>query len=78
MAKVSGKYAIVGLGETTVGKRPDAATHSLHLEAMRACLEDAGSNVIDCPPDQVKIGMPVEVVFEDHQDYTLPQFRPVK
>ena len=32
------------------------------------------SNVIDCPPDQVKIGMPVEVVYEDNEGYTLPNF----
>jgi acetyl-CoA acetyltransferase len=42
MANVSGKFAIVGLGETLVGKRPEASTHSLHLEAIRNCLEDAG------------------------------------
>lgn len=34
------------------------------------------SNVIDCLPDQMKIGMPVEVVYEDNEDYTLPKFRP--
>jgi uncharacterized OB-fold protein len=34
------------------------------------------SNVIDCPPDQVRIGMPVRVVYEDHEEYTLPKFRP--
>ncbi len=42
MANLSGKCAIVGMGETTVGKRPEATTQSLHLEAIRACLEDAG------------------------------------
>ena len=31
------------------------------------------SNVIDYPPDQVKIGMVVEVVYEDNQGYTLPK-----
>ncbi|TMA68262.1 MAG: OB-fold domain-containing protein [Deltaproteobacteria bacterium] len=34
------------------------------------------SNVIECPTEQVKIGMPVQVVFEDNEDYTLPKFRP--
>ena len=29
---------IVGMGETQVGKRPDATTNSLHLEAIKACL----------------------------------------
>ncbi len=42
MANLSRKCAIVGVGETAVGKRPEASTHSLHLEAIRACLQDAG------------------------------------
>jgi uncharacterized OB-fold protein len=36
------------------------------------------SNVVDIPPDQVKIGMPVQVIYEDHESYTLPKFRPAK
>ncbi|HUK40760.1 MAG TPA: OB-fold domain-containing protein, partial [Candidatus Acidoferrales bacterium] len=36
------------------------------------------SNVVGCPPEDVKCGMPVEVVFEDLAEYTLPKFRPVK
>lgn len=42
MGNLSGKCAIVGMGETIVGKRPDATTNSLHLEAIKACLDDAG------------------------------------
>ncbi|MFQ5849661.1 MAG: thiolase family protein [Candidatus Binatia bacterium] len=42
MGNISGKYAVVGMGETTVGKRPETSTNSLHLEAIRACLQDAG------------------------------------
>ena len=35
------------------------------------------SNVVGVKPDAVKIGMPVEVVFEDvSPDFTLPKFRP--
>ena len=35
------------------------------------------TNIIGCPPDQVRIGMPVEVVFEDvTPEITLPKFRP--
>ena len=34
------------------------------------------SNVVDCPPHEVRIGMPVEVVFEDvSPEVTLPKFR---
>ena len=36
MTNLSGKCAIVGMGETVVGKRPDATTNSLHLEAIKA------------------------------------------
>jgi hypothetical protein len=36
-----------------------------------------GSNVVDCDPDSVYVGMPVEVVFEDVSDeFSLPKFRP--
>ena len=47
MANLSRKYAIVGVGETAVGKRPEASTHSLHLDAIRACLLDAGIGASD-------------------------------
>ena len=35
------------------------------------------SNVVGCPPDQVHIGLPVEVVFDAvTPELTLPRFRP--
>ena len=37
------------------------------------------TNIIECAPHDVEIGMPVEVVFEDLNDtISLPQFRPVQ
>lgn len=34
------------------------------------------SGVVDCPPDELEIGMPVEVVFDDvTPELTLPKFR---
>lgn len=37
------------------------------------------TNVVDCPPEQVKIGMPVEAVFDDvTPDVTLVKFRPAR
>jgi uncharacterized OB-fold protein len=34
------------------------------------------SNMADCPPNEIYIGMPVEVVFEDiADDLTLPKFK---
>ncbi|MDQ7783052.1 MAG: Zn-ribbon domain-containing OB-fold protein [Desulfomonilaceae bacterium] len=36
-------------------------------------------NVVDCDPDDVSIGMEVEVVFDDvTSEITLPKWRPVK
>ena len=35
------------------------------------------TNIVDCPPEQVKIGMPVEAVFEDvTPEVTLAQISP--
>ena len=43
-------------------------------------LDDGGrmlTNVVDCPLDRLRIGLPVEVTFERRStDVTLPQFRP--
>ncbi|MGN6735483.1 MAG: Zn-ribbon domain-containing OB-fold protein, partial [Candidatus Binatia bacterium] len=36
------------------------------------------SNVIECPWEQVRVGMPMRVVFDDvTPEVTLPKFRPV-
>lgn len=35
------------------------------------------TNIVECAPEQVTIGMPVEVVFEDWNDaISIPKFRP--
>jgi uncharacterized OB-fold protein len=36
------------------------------------------SNVVGCTHDEIKVGMPVEIIYDDRDEYTLPQFRPVK
>ncbi len=37
------------------------------------------SNVVGCKPDEVRIGMPVEAVYEDiSNEITLPKFRPLR
>lgn len=35
------------------------------------------ANIVDCEPNSVTIGMPVEVLFEDRDGIALPQYRPV-
>jgi uncharacterized OB-fold protein len=34
------------------------------------------TNIVDCATDAVRIGMPVEVVFEDVDEIAIPRFRP--
>lgn len=37
------------------------------------------TNIVDCPNDDIKIGMAVEVTFDDvTPEVTLPKFRPLK
>jgi uncharacterized OB-fold protein len=65
-------------------------THQNHAPGFRealpyvlACVElEEGvqmlTNVVGCAPDDVRIGMPVEVEFEDVTDeIAIPRFRPV-
>src|ERR1043166_3390556 len=66
MAGISGKYAIVGMGETKVGKRPDATTNSLHLEAIKARLDDA--NVKPSDVDGVITNQPLN---DAHRSYAV-------
>jgi uncharacterized OB-fold protein len=35
------------------------------------------TNLVGVEPDQIRIGMPVEVLFEQHEDVFLPVFGPV-
>ena len=34
------------------------------------------TNVVNCPPEQVAVDMPVRVVFEEHDDVWVPLFEP--
>lgn len=49
-----------------------------YIVAIIELEEQAGlrflSNIIGCPPDEVEIGMPVRVVFEQVEDVWIPLF----
>ncbi|HPG26729.1 MAG: OB-fold domain-containing protein [Spirochaetaceae bacterium] len=36
------------------------------------------SNLVDCPLEDVRFGLPVELVFVDYDGVRLPQFRPAR
>ena len=67
---------------TTV-HRPIAAGQELPFVIAVIALEGAGgvrmiSNVVGVNPEELKIGMPVELVWEDMSpSLALPRFRPV-
>ena len=61
--------------------RPIAAGQELPYVVAIIALEDAGgvrmiSNVVDASPDELEIGLPVELVWEDMSaDLAIPRFR---
>ena len=63
--------------------RPIAAGQELPFVIAVIALEDAGgvwiiSNLVDVNPDQLEIGLPVELVWEDMSaDLAIPRFRPM-
>lgn len=36
------------------------------------------TNIVNCAAESVRIGMPVQVVFEEHEDVFVPLFEPVQ
>ena len=75
---------VSGRGEVytyTIIHRPVAANQEVPFVVAVIALEGAQgvrliSNLVDTPHDQLEIGMPVQVVWEDMSaDLTLPRFR---
>ncbi len=76
---------VSGRGEVytyTIVHRPIAAGQKLPYVVAVIALEDAGgvriiSNLVDVNPDEVEIGLPVDLVWEDMSaDLAIPRFRP--
>jgi len=74
-----------GRGEVytyTLVHRPMAAGQKLPFIIAVIALEDSGgvrmiSNVVDVEPDELAIGLPVEIVWEDmSEELAIPRFRP--
>ncbi len=77
---------VSGRGEVytyTLVHRAIAAGQELPFVIAVIALEDAGgvriiSNVVGADPDELEIGMPVELVWEDMSaDLAIPRFRPL-
>lgn len=79
-AKAAGKGQVYSY---SVVHRPPSKAFAPDVPYVVAIVELAEgvrmmTNIVDCPPEAVRIGMPVEVMFQDvTAEITLPQFRPI-
>ncbi len=68
----------------TIVRRPVSAAFAGEIPYVVALVTlDEGptmmTNIVGCAPDQVEIGMPVEVTFEDWtEEISIPKFRPAQ
>jgi hypothetical protein len=76
--------AVSGRGEVwsyTVNHQPWDGGTDPYAIVLVALPEQDGlrltSNLVNCPPDDVHIGMPVQVTFERHDAVWFPLFEPV-
>jgi uncharacterized OB-fold protein len=83
-----------GLAPETVSGRASVATFTINHQpwtpgmevpfvvAIVELPEQQGlrlmTNLVGCAPEDVRIGMPVQVVFEQHEDVWLPYFEPAE
>jgi hypothetical protein len=78
--RVSGRGTIFTWGVVHYAQIPALKSHLPFVVALVA-LDDAPgvrliTNVVDSPPDDLRIGLPVEVVFDDvSPEVTVPRFR---
>jgi uncharacterized OB-fold protein len=75
---VSGRATVVAYTRNVQEWIPGSDPYLIGLVAID---EDDGvrltTNLVDVEPEQVRTGMPVEVVFEHQHDVYLPLFRPM-
>ena len=77
-APVSGRATLYSF---TVNHQPWDGDDEPYVIGIVELAEQAGlrlmTNIVDVAPDDVYIGMPLEVAWEDHDPIHLPLFRPV-
>ncbi|ORV99987.1 thiolase C-terminal domain-containing protein [Mycobacterium kyorinense] len=76
---VSGRGTLAGFTVNHRFSLPDLPAP--YVVAQVAIAEDPRvrltTNIVECDPDQLQLGQPVEVVFEQADDVWLPLFRPI-
>lgn len=78
-------HTVAGTGTLysfTVNHQPWDGSHEPYVIGIVEIDEQPGlrltTNIVDVEPETISIGMPVEVVFEDHDPVFLPLFRPAQ
>lgn len=79
-APVSGRGIVASFTVTHFAPSPELAAELPITLVLVELEEQPGlrvvTNLVEAEPGDLRIGLPVEVVFVDHDGFTLPQFRP--
>lgn len=81
--KVSGRGKIYSWFTVHYSTHPDFVDDVPYIVVTVQLDEQADlrmpGNILGCPPEDIKLGMPVEVVFDDvTPEFTIPRWKPVK
>lgn len=76
--EVTGKGRVYSYTIVHVSALPDFQSKTPYIYALIELAEGIRmpSNLIDCPLDKVKVGLPVELAFIERNGQTLPVFKP--
>ena len=78
--QASGRGEVYTFGVVRRALRPDWRERVPYVVAL-VCLEEGPklfTNIVDCRPEEVAIGMPVVVIFDQvSEEIVLPKFRPL-
>lgn len=78
---VSGRGTIFSFSEVHVPFQPEFADEVPYVAIVVELAEGPRlmSRVVDCPNDALRVGLPVEIVYDDvTPEVTLPKFRPTR
>lgn len=79
-AEMSGRGHLYSFAVAERAFHPGFLSHVPYVVALVELVEQPGlrllTNVVEAEPEQLKVGMPLEAVFERRGDVSLVQFRP--
>jgi uncharacterized OB-fold protein len=80
--EMSGRGRLYSFAVADRAFHPGFVSHLPYVVALVELVEQPGlrllTNIVEADPDRLRIGMPLEVTFEQRGDISLPQFRPAR